>query len=122
MKKGFTLIELLAILALLGVIVLVSVPSIISTNQTSQENNYKQYTSNIENAAEIYVETHADKYETLKTTSGTTETINIETLIDGGYIQGSLTNPKTNEQLSDEAGSVTITNKNGTLVYTYVAN
>ena len=119
MKKGFTLIELLAILALLGVIILVSVPSIISTNKTSQENNYKQYIANIQNAAEIYIETHAEKYETLKTQNGTTETISIETLIKSDYVKGSLTNPKTNETLSDENGSVTITNQNGKLIYTY---
>lgn len=122
MKKGFTLIELLAILALLGVIVLVSVPSIISTNKTTQENNYKQYIANIQTATEIYIETHADKYETLKKTNGTTETITTKTLIDGGYIQSSLKNPKTNKTINDEAGSVTITNQNGTLVYEYNAS
>ena len=119
MKKGFTLIELLAILALLGVIVLVSVPSIISTNKTSQENNYNQYLSSVENAAEVYIETHIDKYDTLKTTNGTTETVQTEDLIQSGYIQGSLKNPKTNKTLNEEKGTVTITNDGGTLVYKY---
>lgn len=122
MKKGFTLIELLAILTLLGVIVLVSVPSIISTNKTSQDNNYKQYIANIQNATEIYIETHADKYETLKKTNGTKETITTKTLISGGYIQSSLKNPKTNKTINEEAGSVTVTNQNGTLIYEYNAS
>ncbi len=119
MKKGFTLIELLAILALLGVIILVTVPSIISTNKTSQENNYKQFLETVETAAEIYIETHADNYENLKTTYNAVETIPIERLINGDYIDESITNPKTNKTLNEESGSVTVTNENGTLVYTY---
>lgn len=121
MNKGFTLVELLAILALLGAIVLVSVPSIVSTNKTSQENNYEQYTQNIENAAEIYVETHADRYQTLKTTNNATANIKSEDLVASGVIQGTLTNPKTDVQLINEASSVNVKNQNGTLVYTYVA-
>ena len=121
MEKGFTLVELLAILAILGAIVLVSVPSIVSTNKKSQETNYEQYTNTIENAAEIYVEVHPDRYETLKTVPGTTVTINTEDLVASGVVQGTLTNPKTDVQLINEASSVTVQNKEGTLVYTYVA-
>ncbi len=121
MKNGFTLVELLAILAILGAIVLVSVPSIISTNKKSQEQNYDQYTTNIENATEIYIETHPDRYATLKTTNNTTVTINTEDLVASGVIQGTLTNPKTNVQLINEASSVTVKNQNGTLIYTYNA-
>ena len=121
MKNGFTLVELLAILAILSAIVLVSVPSIISTNKKSQEQNYDQYTTNIENATEIYIETHPDRYATLKTTHNTTVTINTEDLVASGVIQGTLTNPKTNVQLINEASSVTVKNQNGTLIYTYNA-
>ena len=121
MKNGFTLVELLAILAILGAIVLVSVPSIISTNKKSQEQNYDQYTTNIENATEIYIETHPDRYATLKTTNNTTVTINTEDLVASGVIQGTLTNPKTNVQLINEASSVTVKNQNGTLIYTFNA-
>lgn len=119
MKKGFTLIELLAVLALLGVIILVSVPSIISTNKKSQENDYNQYIANIQGAAEVYIETHEEKYEHLKTTYGATASVSIDNLINGGYIKGSIKNPKTNKALSEEAGSVTVTNQNGTLKYNY---
>lgn len=121
MKNGFTLVELLAILAILGAIVLVSVPSIVSTNRRSQESNYEQYTQNIENATEVYVEIHPDRYAELKSTPGTTVTINTEDLVASGVIQGTLRNPKTDVQLINEASSVTVQNQSGTLVYTYVA-
>ena len=121
MKKGFTLIELLAILAILGAVILVAVPSIVSTNKKSQENNYNQYTQNIENATEIYVEMHPDRYADLKNTNGQTVNINTEDLVASGVIQGTLTNHKTDVQLINEASYVTVTNQNGTLIYTYVA-
>lgn len=121
MKNGFTLVELLAILAILGAIVLVSVPSIVSTNKRSEENNYNQYKESIENAAEIYVETHPDRFATLKSVPNTTVTINTEDLVASGVIQGTLKNPRTNIQLINEASSVTVKNQSGTLVYTYNA-
>ena len=121
MKNGFTLIELLAILVLLGVIVLVSVPSIVSTNKRSQEQNYERYVDNIENAAEIYVETHSDRaeYATLKTTNGRSVTIHTDVLVASGVILGTLRNPITDRPLIEEGGSVTVKNENGTLKYTY---
>ena len=121
MSKGFTLVELLAILAILGVVILVSVPSIVTSNKKSQENNYTQYTQSIENAAELYVETHPDRYEELKTTPGTSVTINTEDLVASGAIQGTLRNPNTDVQLINEASAVNVTNNSGTLIYTYVA-
>lgn len=121
MKKGFTLVELLAILAILGAIVLVSVPSIVATNKRSEENNYDQYTASIENAAQIYVEIHPDRFATLKSTNNHTETINTEDLVASGVIQGTLKNPRTNIQLINEASSVTVKNQSGTLIYTYNA-
>lgn len=122
MKNGFTLVELLAILVLLGVIILVSVPNIIETNKNSRQQNYEQYTNNIENAAEIYVETHTDKYQALKTTYNTSVTIKSEDLVAAGFIQGTLTNPKTDVQLINEASCVKVKNENGTLKYTYQAS
>ena len=121
MKNGFTLVELLAILAVLGVILLVSVPSIVSTNQKLKQQDYERYVNNIENAAEIYVETHSDReeYAELKATKNKTLTISTDTLITSGVIQGTLKNPKTNVQLTEENGFVTVRNENSTLKYTY---
>lgn len=119
MKKAFTLVELLAIFAILGAIVLVSVPSIVSTNKKSEENNYNQYKESVENAAEIYVETHPDKFANVKFTNGATATINTDDLVASGTIQGTLKNPRTNVQLVNEPSSVTVKNQDGTLIYTY---
>ena len=121
MKKGFTLVELLAILAILGAVILVSVPSIISTNKNSREKNYEQYQESIENAAEVYVETHPDKYNELKTVNNTEININTEDLVASGVIQGTLVNPKTDVQLINEPSKVNVKNQNGTLIYNYVA-
>jgi prepilin-type N-terminal cleavage/methylation domain-containing protein len=121
MKKGFTLIELLAVLTLLGIIVLVSVPSIISTNKKSKENNYNEYKKNIENAAEIYVETHPDTFEKLKNTPNTTETatVSIDDLISDGLVEGGLVDPSTNQKVRDESITVLVKNVSGVLTYTY---
>lgn len=119
MKRAFTLVEMLAILVVLGIITLVSVPSIVSTNKQSRENNYNQYKKNVENAAEMYVETHPDDYTALKTTSGTSVTIDAQDLIAAGLIQGGLQNPNTEKKLIEEATTVNVVNESGTLKYTY---
>ena len=88
----------------------------------AEENNYKQFIANIENAAEIYVETHEETYSALKTTPGVSETIEIEKLIKGNYIKSTLQNPKTEKTISEEKGTITVKNEDGKLVYTYNAN
>lgn len=120
MNKGFTLVELLAILTILGIITLVSVPSIVVTNKKSQENNYMQYKKTVENAAEVYVETHPEEFQEVKTIAGTTVNIKTEDLIIAGFIHGTLQNPKTKTKISEEASSVNVKNESGTLKYTYV--
>lgn len=123
MRKGFTLIELLAILTVLGIIILVSVPSIMDTNKKSQENDYTEYKHTVEKAAEVYLETHSEKFEKfydVKSTNGSEVAIKSEDLVALGYIQGSLQNPKTKVKIIEEASYVEVKNNNGTLEYTYV--
>ncbi len=120
MRKGFTLIELLAILTVLGIIILVSAPSIMETNKKSQENDYTEYKHTVEKAAEVYLETHSEKFYNVKSTNGSKETIKSEDLVSLGYIQGSLQNPKTKVKIIEEASYVEVKNNNGTLEYTYI--
>lgn len=121
MKKGFTLVELLAVLVILGAIVLVSVPSLISTNKASKENEYNEFVTTIENAAEAYVETHPDKYADLKNGVTTSANISTETLVAAGTVEGNMVNPKTGNRIINEASSVNVKNNSGVLTYTYVA-
>lgn len=60
MNKGFTLVELLAVLFILSVITIVAVPNVVNTNKNSKENELEQFKKTIENAAEVYVETHLE--------------------------------------------------------------
>lgn len=121
MKKGFTLVELLAVLVILGAIVLVSVPSLISTNKASKENEYNEFMTTIENAAETYVEIHPDKYADLKNGVTSSATISTETLVSSGVVEGNMVNPKTGNRIINEASSVNVQNSSGVLTYTYVA-
>ncbi len=96
MKNGFTLVELLAVLVVLGVITLVSVPSIITTNKKSIENDYNEFKRTVENAAEIYIETHPDKKPSNQTQ------VSVSMLKHSGYLETGLVNPK-NGEISENA-------------------
>lgn len=119
-NKGFTLIELLAILVILGVITLVAVPSMITTNQNSKNKDYEEFKQTVINAAEVYVETHPDKFPNIKT-NGQTATVTLDDLVAVGLLNSNLTNPNTNKAIFEQGGGGTISVKNngGTLTYTY---
>lgn len=126
MKKGFTLVELLAILVILGVITLVAAPAIVSTNRKSLENDYTQFKKTIENAAEIYVETHLDDSDVIALkNSGTSMSIPVSTLISSGLLNGSMSNPKVkpdgsgNEKIIKQNISVNASKSGSTITYTY---
>lgn len=112
MKNGFTLVELLAVLVVLGVITLVSVPNIINTNKKSIENDYNEFKITVENAAEIYMETHPNE----KPESGS-KVITVSKLRNDGYINKNLTNPKTKVITNDEHVTVTKTSYGYTYKY-----
>ena len=121
MKKGFTLVELLAILVILGVITLVAVPSIITSNKKSKDQEYVKFKKTIENAAEVYVETHLDDdgVQKLKN-NGTPFSISINDLIATGLISGRMTNPKTEKIMVNESEKTVLAKKEGNEIeYTY---
>lgn len=127
MKKGFTLVELLAILVILGVITLVAAPAIVSTNKKSIENDYSQFKKTIENAAEVYVETHLDDVNVVNLKkNGTPMSISVNELIGSGLLNGGMVNPNVeldgsgNEKIGSEDIVVTVTKSGSTLVYTYI--
>ncbi len=114
MNKGFTLVELLAVLVILGTITIIAVPNVITTNQKMAENDYNEFKNTVENAAEIYMETHIDQ----KPVAGETKHISIKTLKDAGFINSNLINPQTKNIISD-TDTITVKNSNGTITYTY---
>ena len=115
MQKGFTLVELLAILVVLGIITIIAVPNVIKTNQKSVENDYNEFKKTVENAAEIYVETHPDIKEKIGTDGFQ---ISIIDLKEAGLINENLINPKNNNGNIENA-IVIVKREEDTLIYTF---
>lgn len=126
MKKGFTLVELLGILMILGVITLIAAPAIVSTNKKSIDNDYEEFKKTIENAAEVYVETHLDDIDVINLkNNGLSMNIDGSTLISSGLINGGMKNPKVkpegngNEKIANQSISVTASKEGNVIKYTY---
>lgn len=126
MKKGFTLVELLGILMILGVITLIAAPAIVSTNKKSIDNDYKEFKKTIENAAEVYVETHLDDLDVINLkNNGSSMDIDVSTLISSGLINGGMKNPNVKpdgsgkEKIANQNIYVTATKEGNVIKYTY---
>ncbi|MBR2840479.1 MAG: hypothetical protein IKF01_01260 [Bacilli bacterium] len=126
MKKGFTLVELLGILMILGVITLIAAPAIVSTNKKSIDNDYVEFKKTIENAAEVYVETHLDDIDVINLkNNGSSMDIDVSTLISSGLINGGMKNPNVkqdvngNEKIANQQISVTASKEGNVIKYTY---
>lgn len=101
-KNGFTLIELIAIILVLVAICLVSFPTILNMAKKSDKNAYEEYKNTICLAAKTYVTNEnkiSDQSEII---------ISINDLVDLGYIDDSLTNPKTKLTAFEENKTVNI--------------
>ena len=100
MKKnnGFTLVELIAVITLLALIILVSVPVIINTLRKTEENEYEDFEKLVVNAAEIYLERNRDLYHDFDNV-GDSIAIDVDTLINEGYLKSDLENPVNNESI-----------------------
>ena len=130
MNKGFTLVELLAILFILGVMTIVAVPNVITTNKKSKENDIEQFKKTVENAAEVYVETHLylDEVKNLKNGGGS-YCIDIKKLIadretsEGvNLLNPNLKNPENGTEVSLLEASVLATKTDDEIIYEYKAS
>ncbi|MBR2588303.1 MAG: type II secretion system protein [Bacilli bacterium] len=120
MNKGFTLVELLAVLFMLSVITVLTVPNIVETSKKSRENEIKEFEKTMENAAEIYVETHQNSSEVINLKqNGTSFCISTETLKENGLVNENLKDPSTNMSLGGTSGAVIVTNSSNELSYKY---
>ena len=121
--RGFTLVELLAILVILGLITLVAVPTIVSNNKKTKERDVEEFKRTVENAAEVYVETHLDekKIKDFKKSNSSNEAmcISTDTLTELGLLNSSLVNPETNERIGVSTHFVSITKSDNNINYSY---
>lgn len=127
MNKGFTLVELLAVLFILGIMTIVAVPNVITTNKKSRENDIIQFKKTVENAAEVYVETHLDlpEVQNLKN-NGTVLCISTQKLITNeegiegiGLLNSNLKNPENGIEIMSLNASVKVTKNNNEIIYEY---
>ncbi len=110
-NKAFTLIELLGVLVILGLIVLVSFPNIITSIQKSAETEYKRFKKDIELLAESYVDRNINNFNLV--VPGDSEFILLIDLVNEGYLNRKLVNPKTKEQINtNNTVLVTVLNDN----------
>lgn len=94
MKKGFTLIELLGVIIILSIIALLTTPVIQSALSSNKEKACKDQTSSYEKAAKNYVTGNIYKYDCNPGENQTEFEISINDLIENGYIEDNITNPK----------------------------
>ena len=111
-KNGFTLIELLAVLILLALVLGFGGYSIINILNSSKENNYKLLIENINSAVEeYYIECrYADSSITCPVESGGWYKIELNDLVEYGFLKGNstddgnvsdLVNPSDNVKIND---------------------
>mgnify|MGYP001809837222 CR=1 FL=1 len=114
MKKGFTLVEMLAVITILGLIITIVVPKALEAIASSKNKSYAEQLERIENIAETYAtensyDLHFDYY-------GVTA-ISFQDLIDLGYLEAPIYNPKTNIEFDYEESYVEITRDSGNYSY-----
>lgn len=118
MKKGFTLIELLAVMVVLGIIMLVAVPSITNSLSKRKNNEYKDIVDNFILSAENYIETNFEKFSHL-TISGNKTAVELQELIDNGYLKEPLINPNTKQSFDLKNVVIATVESDKTLSYEF---
>ncbi len=115
-KQGFTIIELLAVLSILMLMSLIIIPTIFSSLDKAKEKEYNRLMNIISEAAETYYLKYKQNFPEITTT--TPGYVSLKQLKET-YLDETLKNPITEQELKDESLVRIIVNDKGILEYTY---
>ena len=115
-KKGFTLIEIIGVVTVLSLILIVAVPALTTTLKRNEQNRYDQVISTCKTAAENYVVSKLKEGAFFEDDKDYNY-ISLGTLIDEGYINEVLINPKNNKNLSRDTRIKVLKQIDGTFNY-----
>lgn len=120
MKKGFTLVELLGVFSIMSMIVLIAVPTVTNLLKQADQDQYENFKSDVFLAAEAYVSSNNDKYLELKEV-GKTSYVTIRTLLYADYLDSTISNPQTGNQLysSGEYDNVILITLNSNKIFEF---
>ena len=116
MKKGFTLIEVISVIVILGIIGLIAVPIANNITKSSKQKLYHEQIDRVKDACRNFVLENDDYVPS--EIEGNIETIDVQKLIDEGYLNESEIIKPTDKSKMD--GVITITYSNNEYVYNYV--
>lgn len=119
-KKGFTLIELLAVIIILSLLALLTSTAITKIVKDSKEDLSDIQIQSIKSAAEAWGADNLDKLPS----AGNCAFITVDDLKEYGSLDPEITDPKTNELISDDL-KIKITGTTGrynNLIITYEVN
>lgn len=116
MRKGFTLIELLGVIIIISLLLLIIVPIVTSNIKEGKDTALQTQEENVLIAGRNWASDNKDR---LPLNDGDSIKVTLKELLEGGYIESGLVNPKTGDSLDYENAWVTITKKGNTYTYEY---
>lgn len=99
-NKGFTMIEILAVFTVTAIILLISVPLIINNVRNENKIAIENFQNDVYIAAEAYA-SDTEINENLYVTQEVS-TVTIKSLIESGYLKGTLINPNNNKKMTEK--------------------
>lgn len=119
-NKGFTMVELLAAVTLLGIISSIAVVSYTKYQEKVRQDAYEAMEKSAMSAAQTYIQ---DKGIIVPVGEANKRTIDVSTLVDGGYLN-KLEDPRTKGEMCHVGSKVEVykTKNSGTTLeqYTYI--
>lgn len=100
--KGFTLIELTAIIVVLAAIFLVSFPTLQNMAKSDEEKKFNNMVDNLCLAGRTYIYSNIEEYNDLIIPENVID-IPVEMLIEYGFVESFLQNPKTKENVLNDS-------------------